>query len=100
VAGPIYIYSLRGQPTQQIAMKGWSNVQAFSWAADGKGLFVIVGIRGGRVVLHVDLQGNAQVVWKNVGGSGETLAIPSPDGRHLALQGWTTNGNMWMAENF
>jgi hypothetical protein len=98
--GPIYILSLHGQPVQQIQVKGWSNVQAFSWIPDGKGLFVVAGIRSGRVVLHVDLQGNAHVVWQNAGGSGETLAIPSPDGRHLAMQAWTTNGNMWMVENF
>jgi len=98
-SGPIYVLSPQGQPIQQIQVKGWSNVQAFSWTADGKGLFVVAGIRGGRVVLRMDLQGNANVVWENTGGSGETLAVPSPDGRHLAMQGWTTTGNMWMLEN-
>ncbi len=98
-AGPIYIYSLRGQPTQRIEIKNWSNLLNFSWAADGKGLFVVVGIEGGRVVLHVDLQGNAQPIWEDTGGSGETQAFPSPDGRHVALQGWTTSGNLWMLEN-
>jgi len=98
-AGPIYIYSLRGQPTQRIEIKNWSNLLNFTWAADGKGLFVVVGIKGGRVVLHVDLQGNAQRIWEDTGGSGETGAFPSPDGRHVALQGWTTSGNLWMLEN-
>jgi hypothetical protein len=69
-------------------------------AADGKGLFVTVGVRGGRDLLHVDLQGNSQLLWENLGGSGETLAVASPDGRHLALNGWTTDGNLWMMENF
>ena len=99
-AGPIYILSLSGQVLQQVQVKGWSNLLALIWAADGKGLFVTAGIRGGRVVLHVDLQGNAHVLWENTGGSGETLAKPSPDGRHLALNGWTTNGNMWLMEKF
>jgi len=98
-AGPIYIHSLGGQPTQRIEIKNWSNLLNFSWAADGKGLFVVVGIEGGRVVLHVDLQGNAQPIWEDTGGSGETQAFPSPDGRHVALQGWTTSGNLWMLEN-
>jgi len=99
-AGPIYIYSLRGQPTQQIEVKGWTNLLTFAWAADGKGLFVVERITGGRVVLFVDLQGNAHLLWENTGGSAETLAVPSPDGRHLAVPGWTTSGNMWMLENF
>ena len=99
-AGPIYIYSLRGQPTQQIEVKGWSNLLNFAWAANGKGLFVVAGVKGGRVVLYVDFKGNAHLLWEDTGGSGETQAVPSPDGRHLAMQGWTTSGNMWMLENF
>src|SRR6266566_3196876 len=92
--------SLCGEVIREIHVKGWSNLLAFSWAADGKSLFAVAGIRGGRVVVHVDLQGNASVLWENIGGSGETLATPSPDGRHLAIQSWTTNGNMWMLQNF
>lgn len=99
-AGPIYILTLDGQILQQVQVKGWSNLQWLFWAADGKGLFVTEGIRNGREVLHVDLQGNAHALWENTGGSAETLAHPSPDGRHLAIGGWTTSGNMWMMENF
>lgn len=99
-AGPIYILSLRGQPTQQVQLKSWNNLLSFAWAADGNGLFVVAGVRGGRVVLHTNLQGNAHPLWEDVGGSAETLAVPSPDGRHLAKQGWTTHGNVWMLEDF
>jgi Tol biopolymer transport system component len=99
-SGPIYILSLRGEPPRQIRVKGWSNLLSVNWAADGKGLFVSSGIRGARVLLHVDLRGNAHPLWKNQGAWGETLAYPSPDGRHLAMDGWTSNGNMWMLENF
>ena len=100
LAGPIYILSLDGEVLQRVRVKGWNNLQSLIWAADGKSLFVTVGIRNGRELLHVDLQGNAHVLWENTGGSGETLAHPSPDGRHLAFDGWTTNGNIWMMENF
>ena len=96
---PIEILSLRGRPIQQLNVKGWSNFQAYSWTADGRSLFVVSGVRGRRTLLHVDLQGNAQVLWEG-SGSGETLAIPSPDGRHLAIQNWTAEGNIWMMENF
>jgi eukaryotic-like serine/threonine-protein kinase len=97
---PILITSLHGELIEEIHVKGWSNLLSFSWAADEKSLFAAAGIRGGRVVLRVDLQGNATVLWENLGGSGETLAKPSPDGRHLAIQAWTTNGNMWLMRNF
>jgi Tol biopolymer transport system component len=98
-SGPIYILSLRGEAMREIQVKGWSNLLSLNWATDGKGLFVADGVQGGAVLLHVDLQGNARVLWKNHGGNW-TPALPSPDGRHLAIQGWTVDGNMWMMENF
>jgi serine/threonine protein kinase len=100
LAGPIYLLSLNGQVLREVRMKGWNNLLSFVWAADGKGLFVTSGIRNGREILHVDLQGNAQALWEDPGGSSETLAHPSPDGRHLAFNGWDTNGNMWSMRNF
>ncbi len=100
LAGPIYILSLGGQVLQEVQVKGWSNLESLNWAADGKGLFVTAGIRNGKELLHVDLKGNAHALWEDTGGSAETEAHPSPDGRHLAFHGWTTNGNMWLMENF
>jgi len=99
-AGPIYILSLRGQSLQEIMVKGWSNLQEFTWAADGKGLYVPANVPGGDVLLYVNLQGNARVLWRNPGASGETLAHPSPDGRHLAIQTLVASGNMWIMEDF
>ena len=98
--GPIYIVSIREHTTQQIQVRGWSNLLAVSWEADGKGLFAVAGIRTGRVLLHVDFQGNAHYLWENAGASGETTAAPSPDGRHLVMEGWTMDSNMWTMENF
>ncbi|MBZ5616843.1 MAG: protein kinase [Acidobacteriia bacterium] len=98
--GPIYILSLRGQATQQVHVKGWSNLGWLSWAADGKSLFVFSGNRQERALLHVDLQGNAHFLWQNPGAYGEAAAVPSPDGRHLAMSGRTLNSNIWIMENF
>jgi Tol biopolymer transport system component len=96
---PIKILSLRHGSTQQVNVKGWSNFLGFRWAADGRFLFVVSGPRGQRTLLHVDLQGNAQVLWEG-SGSADTLAIPSRDGRRLAISNWTTDSNIWMMENF
>jgi serine/threonine protein kinase len=98
--GPIYILSLAGKAQTQFRVKGWTNLESFFWAADGNGLFVTADVHNGKDILHVDLQGNAHLLWENSGGSGETEARPSPDGRHLAFSGWTTSGNMWLMENF
>jgi Tol biopolymer transport system component len=97
--GPVHILSLRGQPSQEIKVKGWSNLVDVEWAANGKALLITNGVQGGSVMLHVDLQGNAPVLWQQHGGKA-TWGRPSPDGRHLAMLGWTVDGNLWMMENF
>jgi hypothetical protein len=96
---PIEILSLRGHATQTIHVKDWNNLESLYWAADGKGFFISNGVHGGEVLLHVDLQGNAHVLWKNQGGAW-TLGRPSPDGRHLAIQDFRIEGNIWTLENF
>jgi serine/threonine protein kinase len=58
----IYILSLRGHPMQEIKVKGWNNLIQPTWTADGKGLYVSADIRGGKVLLYVDLHGNARVL--------------------------------------
>ena len=98
-AGPIYILSLRGLPDQEVSVKGWSNLKSLNWTSDGKGLFVSTDndVPRGAALLHVDLQGNASILWS------QFLAIgiaPSPDGRHLAFSGTSLDTNIWMIENF
>ena len=100
MTGPIYIFSLRGKMLQQVRLKDWSHLQTAIWAADGQSLFVTAKTRDGGVVLHVDLQGNAHVLWENPGTSWETMEHPSPDGRYLEFDRWTRTSNMWLMENF
>ena len=42
---------------QKIVVKGWNDLLDLTWAADGKALYVVAGIRAAHVLLHVDLQG-------------------------------------------
>ena len=99
VEGRIHIVSLSRNSTMDFAVKGWKSLDSLAWTADGKALFVSNHTPDGSVLLHVSLQGNSQVLWKQEGGVG-TVAVPSPDGRHLAIMGWTLNSNIWMMENF
>jgi len=49
----------------------------------------------------VDLEGRAEVLsQQRYLGVYETFGIPSPDGRHVALLGYTVDSNVWMLENF
>src|SRR5258708_5556543 len=84
--------SLSGQEPRELIVKGWSTLINLDWAADGKGLFTSGLVQRGSVLLYVDLRGNAHPLWEQR-GSLATWAIPSPDGRHLALSGWTKNTN-------
>lgn len=98
-AGPIYILSLRGLATQEINIKGWNNLKSLNWTADGKGLFVSTDndVPSGAALLHVDLHGNANVLWTQF----FTIDIaPSPDGRLLAFSGTAMDTNIWTIENF
>ncbi len=95
----VHILSLTGRPRQDLTVKGWSILTTAAWASDGKSLFVSSFGDKGPVILHVDLQGNARLLWEQPGGI-DTYAVPSPDGRHLALRAWTVEGNLWMMENF
>jgi serine/threonine protein kinase len=97
--GRIQILSLSGQRPKEVTVKGWDLLNNVNWWADGKGLYVASLNKRGSVLLSVDLQGNARVLWDQTGGAG-TYGLPSPDGLHLAMMGWTANSNIWMLENF
>ena len=99
----VHILSLIGQPERLITVKGWRSLETVDWAVDSKGLFTSDAKEKNSVLLYVDLQGNANVLWEQPGeqeGNNDIYAIPSSDGHHLAMFGWTRNSNMWMLENF
>jgi len=97
--GRVHILSLNGRAQQEITMKGWNTLSSVHWTADGKGLFVSSFKERGAVLLHMDLQGNARLLWEHPGGL-DTWGVPSPDGRHLAMRAWNVDSNMWVMENF
>jgi serine/threonine protein kinase len=113
--GRIHILQLAGQPSQEVVAKGWNSFLSVNWAADGKGWFVSSLTSGGSSLLHVDLKGKAHVLWEEtgstapwngpasggwIGGPSAPWAVPSPDGRHLAINDRRLSANMWMMENF
>jgi Tol biopolymer transport system component/DNA-binding winged helix-turn-helix (wHTH) protein len=96
----IRLLSLNDYTERTIRMSGWSGIACFDWAANGKSFWVSVYTNAGkRSLLNVDLRGNAKpVLEENKMRLG--WAIPSPDGRRLAL--WEASGtsNVWMLEHF
>ena len=97
--GRIQIIPVNGVTPQEIEAKGKKILTSLRWTADGRGLFVANFREKGSDMLHMDLQGNTQLLWEHPGGI-EVYGVPSPDGRHLAMRGWNVESNMWLMENF
>ena len=95
----IRLVPLSGGPTRTITTKGYSDLFELNWAIDSKSMFVSALEPGGATVLHVDLNGDAQPVWRQP-QSDFTWGFPSPDGRHLAILGSNSEANVWMIGNF
>lgn len=95
----ISLLRVKGANTKEISVPGLDTLDSVSWTHNGKGLLVSGRIPGSSVLLRIDIHGSSSLIWKQDGGLG-TYGIPSPDGRHLALLGWTLNSNIWEMENF
>jgi DNA-binding winged helix-turn-helix (wHTH) protein/Tol biopolymer transport system component len=100
--GHIQLLALDGHPERDIRVKGWPGFTSFSWAPDGKGIYCGTTSPQGATLLHVGLDGKAEVLWDQKGATGGfgTWGIPSPDGRYLAIMNEAMDSNLWMLENF
>lgn len=74
-------------------------------------MFVSGLTKEGTALLQVDSKRNVHLLWELkgnaqpwsvplFGGLSAPWAVPSPDGRHLAICAWNVSANMWMMENF
>lgn len=101
----VHILHLDGKPAEEIVVKNLNLGDAFDWAADNKGFFIDNSTAEGLALTYLDLHGNTHTVWEQKGNpngsGGESIwGIPSRDGRHLAINGWAENSNVWMIEGF
>jgi Tol biopolymer transport system component len=91
--------SLTDGAKREFMVKGWDNLEGLSWSANGRRLFVNTHQSHNAILLSTDLAGNARVLWTQRSG-GTIHAVPSPDGRHMAILGELRDQNLWMMENF
>jgi hypothetical protein len=93
----VRIYSLRGEPQKDVVVANATDLLNLDWGGTGAGLFSTNRTRVGNELLFIRLDGTSRVLWSE----GMPLAaIPSPDGTHLAIAGWTRQSNVWMLTNF
>jgi serine/threonine protein kinase len=95
----ILLVPLGGGPTRTITPKGHSDLIDLSWANDSQSMFVSTLEPGGANLLHVDLNGDTRPVWQQSQAI-DTWGFPSPDGRHLAILGTSSEANVWTIGNF
>jgi Tol biopolymer transport system component/DNA-binding winged helix-turn-helix (wHTH) protein len=93
----IRLVSLSNGAEKSMTIQGWTGVAAVDWAADGKTLWATSAHDDESVLLNIDLQGRARVVWRP-GKMSVRWAIPSRDGKYLALHVSSTSANAWMVE--
>ncbi|HEY6267436.1 MAG TPA: winged helix-turn-helix domain-containing protein [Candidatus Acidoferrum sp.] len=102
VPGPaaIRLFSVADGSERTLTLKSWSGIACLDWAANGRSIWVSASSPAGmQALLSVDLHGQAKAMLqepeKQLG-----WAIPSADGRHLAI--WQSSGssNAWLLEGF
>ncbi len=97
--GRIRILSSTGEPERDVVVKGWGGFGSVNWQADGRGFLVSSLSPRVALLLHISMDGHAQVLWEQK-GSGNLYGVSSPDGRYLAFAGSTADSNVWLIENF
>jgi len=98
--GHIRLLPVAGGAEHPLDVKNWSSFVSVDWAADSKALFVSSNPSGREsTLLYVSLQGVVRPLWK-VKTYGPSWAIPSRDGRHLAIAAPSVEVNAWMVEHF
>lgn len=93
----IHLVSLKGEGERWLTVRGWPGVGSIDWAADGKSVWTVSAAEEENALLNVDLAGHARVVWRPK-KMGVYWAIPSRDGKYLALHVGSSSANVWMLE--
>jgi Tol biopolymer transport system component/DNA-binding winged helix-turn-helix (wHTH) protein len=96
----IRLLPVAGGTERTITFQPWSGIAYIDWAADGHSLWVRASSPSGtQTLLNVDLHGKVKPVLQE---SEMDLgwAIPSPDGRHVAIWEASGSSNAWLLENF
>jgi DNA-binding winged helix-turn-helix (wHTH) protein/Tol biopolymer transport system component len=97
--GTIQFRSTSSDKTHDLVVKGWSGLSTVDWSADGKSLLLPWHNRDREsALLKVALDGKVSVLLRS--SNFIAFAVPSPDGRLLAISEVSLAKNAWQMENF
>jgi hypothetical protein len=96
----VRLVPLEGGSEKVLHVTGWAGLSTIDWAADSKSLWASARLGGEtRTLVNIDLQGHAKPVLEektpHVG-----WAIPSRDGKRLAILEAAGDSNVWLLEGF
>ncbi len=101
--GRVEVLSVKdGTWSEVLVEPGWGELSNVDWTVDGKGFIVTSWLPDSfnSSLLHVTLAGKVQPLLRNDRRQWFDGALPSRDGKYLALEAQTTDSNAWMLENF
>jgi Tol biopolymer transport system component/DNA-binding winged helix-turn-helix (wHTH) protein len=93
----IRLVSLQTGVERWLNISGGPGIATLDWAADSKSMWAASSGEEENALLNIDLQGRARTVWRPKKMTVH-WAIPSRDGRSLALHVSSTTANAWMLE--
>jgi DNA-binding winged helix-turn-helix (wHTH) protein/Tol biopolymer transport system component len=95
----IQLVSIPDRTEKWLELRDVAGVASLDWAADSKSLWAAEAGEEGNALVNIDRQGRVRTVWRP---KKMTMgwAIPSRDGRYLALKVGSGSANAWMLENF
>jgi hypothetical protein len=97
--GTIQFRSTSSDKTHDLVVKGWSGLSNVDWSVDGKSLLLPWHNRDREsALLKVALDGKVSVLLRS--SNFIAFAIPSPNGRLLAISEVSLAQNAWQIENF
>src|SRR5882724_278822 len=95
--GTIQLRSTSSGKTRDLVVKGWNGLMHIDWSADGKSLLV-GNHEADSALLKITLDGKASVLLRSSNFIG--YAVPSPDGRLLAIMEVSPTKNVWQIQDF
>ena len=95
----IRLIPLGKDEARTVIINGYSGLTDLSWAIDSRSLFVSSVGLDGATLLHVELDGKAQSIWRQPQTTSFS-GLSSPDARHLAISGASRETSVWMISNF
>jgi hypothetical protein len=92
----IQIADRSGAVIRDIQVQGATFLRALDWQSDGRGFYAGSELIGkGAALMHIDMNGRSRVLWEQPAAQ-MVWAVPSPDGRHVAVLGASRESNVWL----